>query len=175
MIAIRVTTLGDAQEITAMIAGIGRAARDIGPALPRVVSIFRAQMRQRFETEGAGGPSGPWKGLSPRYGAWKARHFPGRKILFGPDRRGHEGGALMRSLTTDGAGSVVEYGPNRVFIGSTLPYAEFHQTGTATMPRRAPIEPSDRDVAQWTSEIWRYFNDQVSKVGWKGRFQMAMT
>jgi phage gpG-like protein len=151
-----------------MLQGAADAAANIGPAMPAVVARFHLQMQRRFRDEGAGGPSGRWVALDPEYAAWKAKKFPGKGIL-------EATGALRESLTSQGEGSVVSYGPNSVFIGSDVEYAEFHQTGTGRMPRRAPIAPSDREVAEWAVEVWRYFERQTSKVGWRGRFAAAMS
>lgn len=170
MIEIAASTYGDAQRMASMIEGASRAASDISPAMPAIVARFHVQMDRRFRYQGQGGPSGPWTQhpLSPAYRAWKQRKFPGKGLL-------ELTGALRTSLTTFGEGSVTEYGPNSVFISSSVEYAPFHQTGTGTMPRRPPIEPSDRDAAEWSVEVWRYYEKQTSRLGWKGRFAGAMS
>jgi len=169
VIELQATTYGDAQQMRSMIEGAARAASDISPAMPAIVSRFHVQMDRRFRDQGAGGPGGPWTEhpLSPMYAAWKARKFPGKGLL-------EATGALRTSLVSFGEGSVTEYGPNSVFISSSVDYAGYHQTGTTTMPRRAPIDPSDRDAAEWAVEVWRYYEKQTSRLGWKGRFAGAM-
>jgi len=175
VIELRARTFGDAQQMRGMIASLRHAAQDIGPALPRVVIRFQAQMRQQFATEGARSPSGPWAPLKPPYATWKARHFPERKILHGPDRRGHDGGQLRAALEGPGPASVIEYGHNSVFIGAQLDYAEYLQEGTPFMVARPPIEPTDRDMSEWVTEIWRHFESETMKLGWSGRFAGAMS
>ena len=43
------------------------------------------------------------------------------------------------------------------------------------MQQRRPIEPTDRDVSQWVTEIWRHFETESYKLGWSGRFAAAMS
>jgi phage gpG-like protein len=169
VITITAHTYGDAQNMRAMLL----RTRDIlptmvGRAAPRIVRKFREQEARRFSTENALGPAGKWAALSPGYAAWKAKRYPGAKIL-------ERTGALRASLVGDGNGSVVVTLPNAVFIGSNVPYAQYHQTGTGSMPARPPINPSDRDVSEWMAEILRAFHAETSKIGWKGRFEGAMS
>jgi len=167
VIAIRVRTEPDLQRLSGMLGEIQAAARNIRPALPAIVAVVKRQFAHQFESEGARSPSGRWQPLSPRYAAWKARRHPGAKIL-------ERTGALKRSLTSYGAGSIVTYGANSVFIGSSMPYGPYHQTGTRNMPRRAPIEPTDRDVKEWVVVIRDYFERVGSRAGFTGRFAGAM-
>jgi len=156
MIELSAHVYGDGQDVRGALLSLRHAVQDIRPALPRVVTRFRIQMATRFRTEGASGPSGRWKALSPRYATWKAKNYPGRKIL-------ELTGALKGSLVGDGPGSIVSYGDNSVFIGSSVPYAEYHQTGTSKMPARPPIEPSDRDVSEWVVEVKRHFDSALER------------
>lgn len=170
MIELSAKTYGDAQQMSAMMRGASQAAEDISAAMPAVAARFHVQMARRFAEQGAGGPSGAWTShpLSPAYARWKQTHFPGRGML-------ELTGALKRSLTSFGEGSVTLYGPSSVYISSTVDYAGYHQAGTGTMPRRPPIEPSDKEVSEWAVEVWRYYMKQTSKLGWKGRFAGAMS
>ena len=167
MIAIRVRTEPDFQRMAAMLGELQNAVRNTRPALPGIVAIVKRQLAAQFDSEGARSPSGRWRPLSAKYAAWKARRFPGAKIL-------ERTGALKRSLASYGPGSVVDYGPNSVFIGSSIHYGPYHQTGTGSMRRRAPIEPTDRDVAEWVVELRNYFERVGSRVGFTGRFAGAM-
>jgi hypothetical protein len=88
--------------------------------LPRYLET----VQQNFITEGE--LVGGWPDLNPTYAAWKARHFPGRKILELTRR-------LRRSLMpgvsgTSGAGSdtVLQVRPRELVIGTRVPYARWH-------------------------------------------------
>ena len=95
--------------------------------MPRFISDVQAG----FESEGE--PVGGWAALSPAYAAWKMRKFPGRKIL-------ELTGRLKRSLTLEGGGlgpdGIYEEGPTSLTVGTSVPYARFHQMGTPKMPQR---------------------------------------
>lgn len=94
---------------------------------------FYAYLSGQFQSEGAEGLGTPWKPLSAQYAAWKAKHFPGKPIL-------QRTGALMASLTgPKAAGSVFAPMPKSLTIGSTVPYALYHQLGTGRMPQRKEI------------------------------------
>lgn len=167
MIELSAKTYGNAAQLSSMIDGAARLADDISPALPAVAARFHKQMERHFDQRGAAGPSGAWAPLSLDYAAWKAKKYPGKGIL-------EATGAMRDALTSFGEGSYTLYGPNSVFIGSTLDYPTYHQTGTERMPQRVVIDPSDRDAAEWVVEIWRWYEAQTSKLGWKGRFAGAM-
>jgi len=83
-----------------------------------------------FNQEGPG-----WAPLSPRYAAWKARHFPGKKIL---QREGH----LISSLT-GGPGMIWAERPMSMAYGSALPYFPPHQLGGHNMPQRQMVQVTE--------------------------------
>jgi phage gpG-like protein len=85
-----------------------------------------------FATRGAGS----WPPLSPDYARYKARRWPGRPILV-------REGDLIQSLTMP-TRLLQERGPNTAVIGTRVPYAGYHQTGTIKMPRRAPLIPNSQ-------------------------------
>lgn len=94
------------------------------------------KFRYWFETEG----EGRWAPLSPLYAAWKAVHYPGRKIL-------ELIGALRLSMSQPNApGAVRRLSKDRAEWGTSNRVAKFHQFGTRKMPRRAVIEFDAGDV-----------------------------
>jgi len=81
--------------------------------------------------------------LSPRYAAWKAKKYPGRKIL-------ERTGGLKRSITTKGgAGNVRRMTATTMELGTSDKSAQYHQSGTARMPRRQVIDLTPEDVQRW--------------------------
>lgn len=88
--------------------------------------------KEQFSSEGAAGASGKWKPLSSPYKERKARQYGAVPILTASGR-------LYRSLTSSGGDAVVEKRPLELVLGSRVPYARHHQSGTGRMPKREPI------------------------------------
>jgi len=91
--------------------------------------------RDLFINEG-GSSSASWTPLTPHYAAYKTRKFGGRGILVAS-------GALKASFT-GGAGSVLRPSPTGLVIGSSLPYARAHQTGTGPQSQGPKSLPKRR-------------------------------
>lgn len=110
---------------------------------------FIAGEREQFKTEGGSG-SGGWPPLSPVYKAWKDRHYPRRPLLV-------LNGRLLMSLTNkNNADMVYEKGKLSLKLGTKIPYAIYHQTGTSKMPARPPIELTERQKTLWPKLIQEY-------------------
>jgi hypothetical protein len=58
-------------------------------------------------------------------------------------------------------------------MGTTVPYAIHHQTGTPVMARRPVIDPSAREVAEYVTEISRYFQQVKARAGFRGTYAGA--
>lgn len=109
-------------------------------------SLVRAERRQ-FATEG-GYASGGWAPLSPNYAAWKARHYPGKKIL-------HREGDLEGSLTRRPLGiEVIE--PSFAVLGSDVEHGKYHQGGLGRNPQRRPVELPASLRREWAKKIQRF-------------------
>jgi phage gpG-like protein len=92
---------------------------DNSPALKLIADDFREMISEQFATEGAAGGT-PWAGLAPS--TLRARRG-GSGIL-------NSTSVLLASLTDpDSAGHVEKTDGQSLSIGSSLPYALFHQTG----------------------------------------------
>jgi hypothetical protein len=80
-----------------------------------------------------------WERLSDPYRLWKNKHFPSAPLLV-------LRGPMKDAITSPNApGSVWRSTPNSLEVGTTVPYAIFHQTGTRRMPARPPIRFSEAD------------------------------
>lgn len=123
---------GEAQ-VDRTLARFEARALDARPAWEVLHAMFlRAETRQ-FNSQGAYG-SGGWPPLSPRYAAWKARHYPGRPILV-------REGDLRASLTEANDGAHIYVAEPHLFItGSSDPVGAYHQAGAGHLPRRRPVE-----------------------------------
>jgi phage gpG-like protein len=145
-----------AEEIRTMMNRLLQAVDDISPAFPEMEATFRAIELQAFTSEGTSGESGAWAPLSPGYRAWKERHFPGKTILRRTDR-------LMGSLVRRGADSFIESSPKRLAIGTTTPYAAFHQVPGLGARFRPPISLTDRDAAKFQAILHRFFSRTIQQ------------
>lgn len=125
----------------------GAEVADVGKhILPAVVPVLEAATKRQFAAEGQGPDAGNWKPLSARYAEWKEANFPGMPIL-------QRTQALVRGLTDGGASTARRdiSGDSLVFGTRGVPYASFHQTGTAKMPARPPIDLDDKAAAELRS------------------------
>ena len=97
----------------------------VGFFIPR----YLTQVQQNFETEGELVPAG-WPDLKPTYAAWKARHFPGTKIL---QRQRRLRNSLMPGAT--GRDTVLQVRPLEAKVGTNVPYAKYVNARRKIMPR----------------------------------------
>lgn len=91
---------------------------------------FYRQILEDFVLEG--GSSGQrWAPLSSAYAAWKASRFPGAGILV-------RSGQLKASLLgPDAPHAIFRPGPTSLEVGTSVPYAIYHQTGAQWMKHNA--------------------------------------
>ncbi len=153
-----------------LVAAIGAyqtAVKDLRPFFRDVFAPkYFAGVQDLFATEGRKrAPSGRfsggvWPRLSPRYAAWKKVHFPGRKIL---EREGDLKKSLVWSGRRLGAKGIWDAHPDYVRFGTSVPYASYHQTGTATLPQRAFMDPPDPKVYAPLLKEWILRNARAGK------------
>lgn len=122
------------------------AVEDARPLWHALADDFVSIEQRQFATEGGYG-SGGWSPLSPKYAAWKARHYPGQPIL-------QREGDLVESLTSRPLGVEV-IDARRMVIGSDIAHGEFHQLGDG-VPQRRPVELTAGDRRRWTRALQRY-------------------
>ena len=131
-----------ASELTRRLKAQEAAAVDLRPVWLELRERFVRYETRTFSSQG--GVSGRWAPLSPEYGAWKAQHYGGKRIL-------QRSGDLMRSLSSDLAIEVIT--PHSMLLGSDSRYGHFHQTGTKNMPRRKVIDLSEGERRLWIRAI----------------------
>jgi phage gpG-like protein len=135
------------------------------PALMRIADDFREMIAQQFASEGQaeGTPWPPRKfssARSTRRGV-QAGRGPASPLLI-------RTGALRDSLTTPGAaGPVEELEGYSITLGSRLPYASYHQTGTRRMPARPIIVLSGTRAERWTEIVRRSLEEKTLLLGSK--------
>jgi len=121
---------------------------------------FYRQLERNYETEGS--MVGGWAPLSPRYLAWKSRVAPGRGIL-------QFTGRLQQSLTWNatepGAGGIFIAERAYVVLGTSVPYAQYHQLGGARLPRRSVLFPGQNAASTFGRLLHRYAVDMAGEAG----------
>ncbi len=122
------------------------AAKDMRPAWQSLAARFTRMEAKQFGSQGGFG-SGGWAPLSPRYAAWKAKHYPGKGILV-------RTGELRRSLTQRPLGTEV-LEKSFMVIGSNVEYGAHHQRGGG-LPRRRPVEFPDAERRAWVKVMHRF-------------------
>lgn len=100
---------------------------------------FFIDVQRNFNTEGSF--VGGWRALSPRYAAWKLRHYGRKPILV-------RTGRMKRSFVYGGPGNYIRAWKLRMALGSTVEYTKYHQAGTERMPARPVIWLGQQRVYQ---------------------------
>lgn len=147
-----------AEELKAAFTDLAHKTGDLTPIWPAIAEIFYERERALFSSEG----EGQWVQLSPSYGAWKSKHHPGLPLLVLT-------GNLRESMTGKGSPfSVYETTPHSLSVGSSVPYAIFHQLGTSKMPARPPIIIDDATTQKMldvvTAELGKAASDEGFEV-----------
>ena len=146
------------KQVTRMLALSADACKNLRPVWDDVYDDFLDREEDVFDSEGGsgskpremgGGAWGGWAPLSPSYAAQKAAEGFGNRILV-------RTGRLKASLTSRGAGSVFRSDAKSMAVGTSVPYAGYHQTGTRKMPKREPIRVSEAAVRHWTRLIQKF-------------------
>lgn len=144
------------EDVFAMLKRVETFCADpITPVKDELTQWFRSMEARIFTSQGASGRAGRWPGLSPRYQAQKARRYPGRTIL-------ERTGRLRASLQVETGDSIVESSPGRLVLGTRVPYGRYHQKGEG-VPRRAPIDMTDRDAAAAMAIVRRRLEANIRK------------
>lgn len=128
---------------------------------PFVTPEIYAINLEQLESQGARGASGKYAPLSPAYAKAKAIQFPGKPIL-------QATGALFESLTSPDAFDSI-YRPERdqLTVGTKVPYARAHQTGTGRMPARPPISMNEQSKRRIQKAIQRGLVDFTRRAGFQ--------
>jgi phage gpG-like protein len=125
-------------------ARIGEHLSDLTPVWDNVQREFWKIEDTQFKSENAKGASGTWKPLTRPYAKRKAQRYGVKTILRASDR-------LYGSLTGQTGDTVLIKDKMEFTIGTSLPYARYHQTGTGKMPKRPVIDFSEgqkRDLSK---------------------------
>ena len=144
---IRFTFFGEDQVDRSLLAFAARAA-DMTPAWEQIRERFVGYEGRWFGSEG----DGNWPALSPSYAKWKAKHFPGQKILV-------RTGQLKASLEKPDIATIE---PAYAIFGTGDPVAGYHQTGGGNLPRRRVVDLDDSERGEWVRVVQRYLIEETA-------------
>ena len=136
------------------------AVKDLRPVWEDIYDDFLTSERSVFAAEGnvgsqtremgSGGSWGPWEPLNVDYAARKQAKGYGSKILV-------RTGRLRDSLTERShADAVFQPRALGASLGTRVPYAGYHQTGTSRMPAREPIRITEVQARRWMRLIQKF-------------------
>lgn len=118
---------------------------------------FFADVQRNFETQGA--YVGGWQALSPRYAAWKARHYPNKPIL---QRKGE----LLASMTPGAPGNVLRITEKAAEFGTSVSHAKYHQgstPGRGIIPRRRILFLPANASEGYGRLLQRWIRDRINE------------
>jgi phage gpG-like protein len=129
---------------------------DVEPVWQAIADRMAEVWGREFRLEGAWVR---WAPLSPRYREWKAKRYPGAKIM-------HLTGDLEDSLTKRPFG-IDEINNEVMVIGTQVFYAGYHHHGTPMMPARPVLRPIKRQDAKLFGKYLHQFlhHGKVSRRG----------
>lgn len=145
---IRLEVSGDVQ-VARDLLRFGDRGADLSPAYRVIGDDFLQLEERQFASEGSYA-SGGWAPLAQSTLTRKARLGLDMRILHATLR-------LRDSLTRQGAAdSIRRITSDEVVLGTSVPYASFHQTGGERLPRRRPVELREADRRRWVKVIQRF-------------------
>lgn len=127
---------------------VGEHIDDLRPIWDNVERDFHQIEDSQFKSEGARGASGKWKPLSRPYAKRKAQRWGMQPIL-------RASGRLEASLTGNTGDTVSFKEPQEFGIGTSVPYAGYHQRGGGRLPKRPVIDFSDSQKRDLQKSIQR--------------------
>jgi phage gpG-like protein len=110
----------------------GADVKDLSVPFTEIADDLQADFTLNMATEGALFGGG-WAPLAPSTIADRVRKGYGAGPIL------YRTGALANSLSGDNSGAIKEVTPASVTVGTAVPYAGYHQTGTKKMPMRRII------------------------------------
>lgn len=155
----------DDAKLNRALEGLARVYSDPRPAFRPMAERVMLAAREQINT--AGRRSGrPW---APRAASTM------RAVTSG-NRRGfrsvglplHATGRLFRGVGTfGGPDSIYREERDGVTVGTSVPYARFHQTGTRRMPQRKIYDLTEKDVREIIAAGKRSFRERIEPLGFE--------
>lgn len=137
---------------------VGQSLSDLRPIWDNVQKEFWQIEDEVFKSENARGASGKWQPLTRPYAKQKAQRYGVKTILRASDR-------LYESLTKKTGDTVLLKEPQEFGIGTSVPYAGYHQRGGKKLPKRPVIDFSESHKTRLTKTIQRDILKELRKSG----------
>lgn len=140
------------RELSRRLSGFIARIEDWRSFFEYVLVDWQFTQQQLFMLEGAFEGQSRWTTLGDAYEAWKARHWPGAKIL---ERTGE-----LREATTNPV-TVITATEMRLTVDSD--YAIYHQSSrprTSTLPRRAFASLTAKQKSRWVGFLRKHIWDE---------------
>jgi hypothetical protein len=148
----KITLLGIKQAEAYLLRQIKKLS-DMREPLHAIAKDFYEIEKQWFDSEGGG----RWKPLSPGYAAWKAKAYPGRKILQRSRR-------MYREFTGATSNYEITGGHKLVIMQSGVPYWMKHEDGDpkTNLPRREVLSPYLlKRQEHWHDLVTKYLSEKM--------------
>ena len=168
MIEIRVVGLDELQKRNDEV-GVWAKGPFRGRAAGKIRDDFLDEVGDSFSSRGRSTGTS-WAPLSPAYASWKNSAYPGRPLLVltGRMRDSFRAGSrdLIYNRKQQGQGN---FGHKRLPLGTRVPYAGYHQSGTSKMPRR-PLFVVNRQIAnRWGKYLSADLQNAMKGKRWQDR------
>lgn len=142
MVVLQIETIGT-ERVVRGFNRFGDQMRDLREPFQEISEDFFKAEEKNFRAKGTPQLFRP---LSPKYAAWKKKHFPGKPIMRLTDR-------LINSLTgknqADAQDTIRLIGKKAAEFGTAVPYAHRHQAGTKGMPKRKIVQLTEKIKRRW--------------------------
>lgn len=119
--------------------------RDFSTIWPKVRAWFQGVMVRQFESQGARGAHGEWQANAESTAKRKLSKYGFEQALVASSD-------LYDALTGETGNTVDERWPNRIRMGTSLPYAGVHQAGTDRAGRSHNVHIPQRRILDFTDE-----------------------
>jgi len=146
--------LGD-EQVSRGFSRFAEDVKDLSAAFREIVKDFHESEQRQFESQGDYGAGG-WQPLASTTIERKERGGFPLDILV-------RTGALKESLAGKTGHTIEVIKPLEMQVGTTLPYARFHQEGTGIMPARPIIMLPEEQKTRMHKIIHRYLVKQAGK------------
>ena len=146
------------EKLKVALTNMADAIDDLRPYWNEVQQEFYRIEKEAFALQGASGQSGRWAALSPRYAVVKFKRWGAVPILTAS-------GALRDSLTSETSGSIVRKEKDALTVGTSIPYGQYHQSGTRKMPARPPISLTENQTAQLLRKLTKQLKEVANRNG----------
>lgn len=134
------------EQINRSLSRYGEYLQDLTDAWPDIKNDFYKGEEIQFDSEMG---EGPWKDLSEPYASWKAKHYPGKKIM-------ELTGRLRNALTGGGSDLGWKEDPQKLSVIVKVPYAKLHHEGLGKLPRREVIWFTEDTKRAFTSTLQKW-------------------